>query len=94
MDGAVFECDSCGHEVSGYSKKELLESGWRWEDAKKGRWFVMCGECVFVFERRRKARVDAEYVDYERPTAELPAVRSCSCRPGESCWVCDGRGVE
>lgn len=56
MADPVFECDACGHEVSGYSKKELLEDGWKFHDAKKKRTFVMCGDCEREYQRRREVR--------------------------------------
>jgi len=49
----VFECDSCGHEVDGWTKKELLDEGWTFTAVAKGREFVMCDECVRHYEKRR-----------------------------------------
>lgn len=49
---AVFECDSCDYEVDGYTKKELLDEGWKWMEAKKGREFVLCSDCVRHYEKR------------------------------------------
>lgn len=44
-DSHVVRCDACGHVASGFSRRELLGEGWRWNPA--GRWpdVVVCGAC-------------------------------------------------
>lgn len=48
----IFECDSCGHEVDGWTKKELLDEGWEWHATKRGREFVMCDACSAHYKKR------------------------------------------
>ncbi len=55
----AFVCDSCGHEAAGYSKRDLLDDGWRWLDAGVGLTFVMCGSCREAYAKRRQAKADA-----------------------------------
>ncbi len=57
---ARFQCDSCDHEVSGYSRRDLLDDGWRWHDAGTGLTFPMCGQCCETYARRRQAKADAD----------------------------------
>ena len=52
-------CDSCSHEVGGYTKKDLLEEGWKFHDVGGGRMFVMCGACEQLYAERRTARTAA-----------------------------------
>lgn len=54
---AVHVCDACQEEAWGYPKKELLAEGWKWYDGKKGRSFVLCGDCEKVYAERRAAKV-------------------------------------
>jgi len=54
IKGAV-ECGSCGFEVTGYSKRDLDELGWKWHTGGD-RVFVMCGECEERFAERRLRR--------------------------------------
>lgn len=49
-------CWSCGFEAVGYSKRDLLEDGWKWHDASAGVMFVMCGDCERLFASRRATR--------------------------------------
>lgn len=51
----IYECGSCGHEVSGYKKTELQGFGWVWHAHE----FVMCDECEDRYAKRRQAK-DAE----------------------------------
>lgn len=46
-------CDACGHEVSGYSRKDLQAAGWVWHDVTEADPFVMCGDCEHAYEQRR-----------------------------------------
>ena len=62
-------CDSCDHELSGYSKKDLLTDGWRWEDAGNGRMLALCGPCIELYEQRRQTRLLG--TDY-KPTGIVP----------------------
>lgn len=59
----IHVCDSCGHEVAGYTKDELTKDGWKWnlltEDAADKRRFVTCGECEAHFAERRATAVAA-----------------------------------
>lgn len=57
----LFECDSCGYEVSGYLKRELEDEGWKWFQFKKGQEFAMCDSCSAHYEKRwaRPARGSA-----------------------------------
>jgi NADH:ubiquinone oxidoreductase subunit C len=56
---SAYECDSCGYEASGYSKKELTDDGWHWHPLRKGKTFVMCGDCTEEYAKRRQAKVAA-----------------------------------
>lgn len=49
----LFECDSCGHEVTGYTKKDLIDEGWVWHKINVSRSFVMCDSCEATFAARR-----------------------------------------
>jgi hypothetical protein len=51
----LFECHSCLEQLTGYSKRELLDEGWRWHDAGRDRVFVCCGVCEARFAARRRA---------------------------------------
>lgn len=42
---SLYVCDLCGHETTGYSKTTLLKHGWKWHDAQRGRFIVVCGAC-------------------------------------------------
>lgn len=42
---AVHVCDSCDAEWWGASKRDALDHGWKFHDAKRGRLFLMCGAC-------------------------------------------------
>lgn len=55
----VFECDCCLWQVSGYSKKELLDEGWEWHVLPRGRYFLVCGECEYRFAERRALKAGA-----------------------------------
>ncbi len=53
----VHVCDACDAEWWGASKRDVLDEGWKFHDAKRGRLFVMCGECEHRFlELRRGLR--------------------------------------
>ena len=54
-----FECDACCYEVGGYSRKDLLTEGWQWHDIGGGLFFVMCGECVEEYAKRRAMKAAA-----------------------------------
>ena len=45
MTLTVHICDGCDAEWWGASKLDVLEAGWKFHDAKHGRFFVMCGGC-------------------------------------------------
>lgn len=49
-------CDSCGQEMSGYSRRDLLNEGWRFHEAKRKEGFLMCGECENMYARIREER--------------------------------------
>lgn len=53
---AVRVCDACGAQWWGAAKRDVLDDGWKFHDAKRGRMFVMCGDCEARFDRRRSAR--------------------------------------
>jgi hypothetical protein len=48
------ECDSCGHQVTGYTSKELRAEGWQWRSINSTNVypsaFVMCGLCIKHYE--------------------------------------------
>ena len=53
MAPVEFQCDACLHAVGGYKKKELEDDhGWEWKPLKGGA-FVLCGECVHEYAKRR-----------------------------------------
>jgi transcription elongation factor Elf1 len=51
----VHVCDACNAERWGASKRDVLEEGWKFHDAKRGRMFVMCGSCEQRFGAQRPA---------------------------------------
>lgn len=58
-------CDGCDARWWGANKRDVLDDGWKFHDAKRGRMLVLCGAC----EQRFAAR---------RARTHLPAL-ACSC---------------
>lgn len=53
-----FVCDSCDSEVTGFTKVDLINDGWRWRPIKgRKEDFILCGECNERFKAlwKRKA---------------------------------------
>jgi hypothetical protein len=48
----VHVCDGCDAEAWGASKRDVLDEGWKFHDAKGGRMFVLCGDCERRFGDR------------------------------------------
>lgn len=53
-----YQCDACDHEMSGYTKRELIQMGWVWHAVKRGS-FVMCDVCEDRNEQRRIGKAAA-----------------------------------
>ena len=49
----VHVCDACDAERWGASKRDVLDEGWKFHDAKGGRMFVLCGGCERRFGAQR-----------------------------------------
>ena len=50
----VHVCDACNAERWGASKRDVLDDGWKFHDAKRGRLFLMCGDCERRFGGARR----------------------------------------
>lgn len=51
-------CDSCGQEMSGYSRRDLLSEGWKFHEAKRKEGFLMCGDCEQRYAQIRQQRAE------------------------------------
>ncbi|MCP9488705.1 MAG: hypothetical protein MSC31_02360 [Solirubrobacteraceae bacterium MAG38_C4-C5] len=52
----VHVCDACEACWWGASKRDVLDEGWKFHDAKRGRILVVCGDCEARFAQRRAIR--------------------------------------
>ena len=50
----AWTCGACDSVWWGASKRDVLDEGWKFHDARRGRLFVMCGECEERFHLRRR----------------------------------------
>ena len=74
---AVHVCDACGACCWGASKRDMLDEGWKFHDAKRGRTLAVCSGCERHFAERRSLRV--------APTL------ACSCACHEPAWAVTAR---
>jgi hypothetical protein len=66
-------CDACEACWWGASKRDVLDEGWKFHDAKRGRMLTVCGDCERRFAQRRTLRV-------------APTI-ACSCACHELAWT-------
>lgn len=53
---SVYVCDACDASWWGANKRDVLDDGWKFHDAKRGRMLVVCGDCERRFAERRARR--------------------------------------
>lgn len=49
----IYVCDACDATWWGASKRDVLDEGWKFHDAKRRRTLVVCGDCERRFAQRR-----------------------------------------